>query len=53
MFPRNEAPLHIILVVIAAVLFGIGAFAWPAVVDPYRTRLIACGLMFLTASTFF
>lgn len=53
MVDHNSAPLRIILVIIAGVLFGFAAFAWPAPVEPYRVKLIAAGLMFWVASTFF
>lgn len=53
MFGKNESSLHIILVVVALVCFGFAAFAWTAVFEPYRSKLIAAGLFFLTLSTFF
>ena len=53
MTQRNEAPLHLIFVVLALVLFAIAGFGWLAPVEPYRTKLIACGLFFWTLSTFF
>lgn len=53
MFQHNEAPLHIILVVLALVLFAFAGFGWPAPIEPYRVKLIGAGLFFLTLSTFF
>ena len=53
MTERNSAPLHLILVILAAVLFFLAAFAWPAPVEPYRTKLIAGGLFCWCLSTFF
>jgi hypothetical protein len=50
---RNSAPLHIILVVLALVLFFLAGFGWPAPVEPYRLKLIGAGLFFLTLATFF
>ena len=50
---RNAAPLHLILVVLACVLFFLGAFAWPAPVEPYRTKLVAAGMFCWCLSTFF
>lgn len=53
MYQHNQAPVHLFLVVLACALFAIAAFGWPAPVDPWRTRLIAAGLLFWTLSTFF
>ena len=53
MFQRHEAPLNLILVIIAGVLFCIAGFGWPAPIEPYRVKLIGAGLFFLTLSTFF
>ena len=53
MTSRNEAPLHLFLVVLAGALFFFAAFAWPAPVEPYRTKLVAAGLFFWVVSTFF
>jgi len=50
---RNSAPLRLILMVLAVVLFFIAATAWPAPVEPYRTKLIAGGLFCWSISTFF
>jgi hypothetical protein len=50
---RNSAPLHLILIVLATVLFFLAAFAWPAPVEPYRMKLVAAGLFFWCLSTFF
>jgi hypothetical protein len=53
----NRAPLHLICVVLAVVLFGLAAFAGPwnsAGPEPwYRGKLIAAGLCFWALSTFF
>jgi len=53
MTQRNEAPLHLFLVVLACVLFFVAAVAWPAPIEPYRTKLIAAGLFCWSLSTFF
>jgi hypothetical protein len=53
MFARNQAPLHIILVVVALVLFAFAGFGWPANIEPHRVKLVGAGLFFLTLSTFF
>ena len=45
--------LGTILEVFAFVLFAFAAFAWPPVVDPYRVRLVAAGLLCLTAAMIF
>jgi hypothetical protein len=50
---RNSAPLHLIFVVLAVVLFALAGFGWLAPVEPYRTKLIAAGLFFWCLSTFF
>lgn len=50
---RNGAPLHLFLIVLACVLLGLAAFAWPAPVEPWRTKLLAAGLFFWCLSTFF
>ena len=50
---HNEAPLHLIFVVLACVLFAIGGFGWLAPVEPYRIKLVSAGLFFWTLSTFF
>jgi hypothetical protein len=49
---RNEAPLHLIVLVLALVLLFLGAFAWPAPVEPWRVKLVAAGLFFWCLSTF-
>jgi hypothetical protein len=50
---HNGAPLHLILVILAAVLFFLAA-AWPAPEPhPYRPRLVAAGLFCWVLSTFF
>jgi hypothetical protein len=55
MFSRehNEAPLRLIFVVLALVLFAIAGFGWPSPIEPYRAKLGWCGMFFLTLSTFF
>lgn len=50
---RNTAPLHIIFVILAMVLFGFAGFGWPAPIEPYRVKLIGAGLFFWVLSTFF
>lgn len=49
----NHGALHLLLVVLAAVLFLIGAFAWPVPFEPWRTKFISAGLFFWVLSTFF
>ncbi len=49
----NGAPLHLIFVVLAMVLFAIAGFGWPVPVDPWRTKFIAMGLFFLVLASFF
>lgn len=53
MTERNAAPLHLIFVVLALVLFAIAGFGWPAPIEPWRLKIVACGLFFWTLSTFF
>lgn len=43
---RNNAPLHLIVFVLALVLLFLGAFAWPVAVEPWRMKLVAAGLFF-------
>jgi hypothetical protein len=50
---KNMAPLHLILVVLAMVLFAIAGFGWPVPIEPYRTKLIGAGLFFWVLSSFF
>jgi hypothetical protein len=50
---KNSAPLHLIFVVLACVLFAISGFGWLPPVEPWRTKLIAAGLFFWVLSTFF
>ena len=50
---RNDAPLHLIFVVLALVLFALAGFGWPAPVEPYRVKIVAAGLFFWCLSTFF
>ena len=38
---------HNVLLILALVLWGFAAFAWPPLVEPYRVRLIAAGLFCL------
>jgi hypothetical protein len=54
MFSQTErAPLHLILQVLALVMFGIAAFFWIAPEPwPWREKFIAAGLFFLTLSLF-
>jgi hypothetical protein len=53
MTEHGSAPLRLILVVAAFVLFAIAAVAWTPPAEPWRTRLIAAGLACWVASTFF
>lgn len=56
MTERNGAPLHLICVVLAGVLFALGAFTGPWTTGPepwYRGKLISAGLFFWVLSTFF
>jgi hypothetical protein len=53
MTEHNAAPVRLFLVVLATVLFFVAAAAWPAPVEPYRTKLIAAGLFCWCLSTFF
>lgn len=50
---HNSAPLHLIFVVLALVLFALAAFAWPAPVEPWRMKLGWAGMFFLVLSSFF
>ena len=50
---RNAAPLHLIFVVLAMVLFAIGGFGWITPVEPYRVKIVSAGLFFWVLSTFF
>jgi hypothetical protein len=50
---HNEAPVKVILVVLAFVLFLLGSVLWWAVPDsPHRMRLISAGLACWVLSTF-
>jgi hypothetical protein len=49
----SGAPLHLIFVVLALVLFAIAGFGWPAPIDPYRAKLGWCGMFFLVLASFF
>jgi hypothetical protein len=53
MTERNAAPLHLIFVVLALVLFFLAGFGWPAPVEPYRLKLIGAGLFFMLLASFF
>ena len=50
---HNAAPLKLIFVVLAMVLFAIGGFGWLAPVEPYRVKIVSAGLFFWVLSTFF
>jgi hypothetical protein len=50
---HNSAPLRLIFVILALVLFALAAFTWYPPVDPYRMKLGWAGMFFLTLSTFF
>lgn len=53
MTESNSAPLHLICVVLALVMFAIAGFGWPAPVEPYRMKFVGMGLFFWVLSTFF
>lgn len=53
MTERNIAPLHLIFIVLALVMFVIAGFGWPAPVEPYRVKFIGIGLFFWLLATFF
>lgn len=54
MSEHNNAPIRLILVVLAFVLFLVAASMWWTAPDsPHRTRLMAAGLACWVASTFF
>jgi hypothetical protein len=44
------ANLKLFFMILAAVLFAIGAFAWPAPIEPYRIRFVAAGLLSVVVS---
>ncbi len=44
------APWSLISLVLALVLFAIGAFGWLAPVEPYRVKIISAGLFFWVLS---
>jgi len=50
---NESAPLHLICIVIALVLFGFAGFGWPAPVEPYRVKLVGAGLFFYVLASFF
>jgi hypothetical protein len=54
---KNSAPLHLIFVVLAMLLFGLAAFLPPWGGTPnapwYHSRLVSAGLFFWVLSTFF
>lgn len=52
-FAPNQAPIRTILICLALALFFIAATAWPAPIEPYRTKLMAAGLFCWLLSTFF
>jgi hypothetical protein len=47
------SPFHIFLLALACVFFVIGAFAWPAPVEPYRIKIVSAGLLAWCAASFF
>jgi len=49
----HGAPLHLIFMVFALVLFALAAFGWPQPIEPYRMKLVAGGLFFWCLSFFF
>ena len=53
MYQHTTAPLRLIFVVLALVLFAIGGFGWLAPVEPYRVKIVSAGLFFWILSTFF
>jgi len=50
---NNGAPLHLICIVIALVMFAIAGFGWPAPIEPYRVKFIGIGLFFWLLASFF
>jgi hypothetical protein len=50
---HNAAPLRLIFVVLALVMFAIAGFGWPAPIEPWRGKLLGLGLFFWVLSTFF
>ena len=50
---HNAAPLRLIFVVLAMVLFAIGGFGWLAPVEPYRVKIVSAGLFFYVLASFF
>jgi hypothetical protein len=51
---HNQAPIRLILLVLAFVLFMLGSFLWWTAPDsPHRMRLISGGLACWVLSTFF
>jgi hypothetical protein len=53
MLEHNNAPIHLIFIVLALVMFAIAGFGWPAPVEPYRVKFIGIGLFFWVLSTLF
>jgi hypothetical protein len=53
MHTSNEAPVRLILVILAALLFFLGAVSWFIPQEPHRYRLMSAGLFCWVASTFF
>jgi hypothetical protein len=37
--------LSMFFMILAAVLFFLGAFAWPPVIDSYRLKIVSAGLL--------
>lgn len=52
---QHSAPLKIVCVIIAMVLWALAAvpYTWPPEPHPWRERFIAAGLFFWGLSTFF
>jgi hypothetical protein len=50
---HTDAPLKVFLLVLAAVLLFLAAFAWPVPVEPYRAKLGWAGMFFWLISNFF
>jgi len=53
MLPRNEAPIRLIFIVLALVMFAIAGFGWPNPIEPYRLKFIGIGLFFYVLASFF
>ncbi len=50
---HSSEPIHLILVVVFIVCEALAAFLWPPTVEPWRLRLVACGLFFYGLSLLF